>query len=202
MIRFFFLAVITCLACGTQAATGDRLYVSERLYLSMSAEPLADSPRVRLLESGDGIVEVSRQGDYIQVRVADGTTGWVREAYVTATIPGNVRVASLQQEIAQLQARIVELETPTSDEPEIAIENPEIETDNQRLRDRVTVLETELQQAQKPAPVTEQIPEESLDPMILRWIIAAAVGLFLLGGLFGFSWRSRQVRRRLHGLDI
>ena len=202
MIRCLFLLTGLCMFASVQAATGDTLYVAERLYLSMTAEPMADSQRIRLLESGDVLEEISRQGDFIQVSLADGTSGWVREAYITASVPGNIRAAELEAEITRLQARVVELVNDPAVAETTVVVDPELVAENLRLGEHIAELETELEMIKKQAADVARKTGETTLAKNTRWIIAAAIGLLFIGWILGVSWRSRQVRRRLHGLEI
>ncbi len=74
-------------------------YVSDELVLGVYAEQNNQGQRLATLHSGTGVEALAESGEFTQVRLSDGTTGWVKSAYLTTKEPAIVRVKQLEEEL-------------------------------------------------------------------------------------------------------
>src|SRR5450755_2192741 len=89
------------LAARVTAATA---YVSDELVLGVFAEQNNQGQRLATLHSGAGVETLEVVGEFTQVRLGDGTTGWVKSAYLTTQEPAIVRVKQLEEELDRSRA--------------------------------------------------------------------------------------------------
>ncbi|MCC7410670.1 MAG: TIGR04211 family SH3 domain-containing protein [Gammaproteobacteria bacterium] len=98
------LALTFIVAAGATAA--DTAYVIDRLLVGVHAEKDLDSAIVKVLPTGTELEVLAREGELAQVRDAEGQSGWVDAAYLTADPPASLLVDKLTATNRELQAAI------------------------------------------------------------------------------------------------
>jgi hypothetical protein len=176
-------------------------YVSDELVLGVYAEENNQGQRLATLHSGTGVETLAQNGEFTQVRLSDGTTGWVKSAFLTTKEPAVVRVKQLQEELDRTRAT-----TPALAE---AAARSEVE----RLKLELAAKQSELDAARAggPAPVIESPAAASGALAAIhaaaapRWPviagIAAAIGL-ACGFWLGFATLARRVRAKFGGIKV
>jgi hypothetical protein len=79
-------------------------FVSDELILGVYAEQNGQGQRLATLHSGASLETLGVSGEFTQVRLTDGTTGWVKSAYLTTQEPATVRVKRLEEELDRSRA--------------------------------------------------------------------------------------------------
>jgi len=79
-------------------------YISDELVLGMYAEQNGQGQRLATLHSGASVETLAVNGEFTQIRLGDGSTGWVKSAYLTTQEPATVRVKQLQEELDRSRA--------------------------------------------------------------------------------------------------
>ena len=92
---------LTLLTARVTAATA---YVSDELVLGVYSEQNNQGQRLTTLHSGASVDTLAVNGDFTQVRLNDGTIGWVKSAYLTTQEPAVVRIKQLQDELDRSRA--------------------------------------------------------------------------------------------------
>lgn len=177
--------VLALLASTVMAATA---YVSDELVLGVYTEANNLGQRLATLHSGASVETLTQSGDFTQVRLADGTTGWVKSAFLTADQPAVVRVKQLEDELERSRAT-----TP-------ALAEAAARTELQRLKQQLAAAQSRLDAAAAGAPP----PPAAAAPM-LNWplISAAAVTLGLGCGFWlGYATLARRVRHKFGGVKV
>jgi hypothetical protein len=175
-------------------------YVSDELVLGVYAEQNSQGQRLATLHSGTSVETLAQNGDFTQVRMSDGTTGWVKSAFLTANEPAVVRVKRLEEELDQRRAT-----TPALAE---AAARREVE----RLQSELAAKQSELDAAlvRGSAPVIASPPDSGPLAAIQaaaapRWPviagIAVAVGL-AAGFWLGYATLARRVRDKFGGIKV
>jgi hypothetical protein len=175
-------------------------YVSDELVLGVYAEANNQGQRLATLHSGASVETLTQNGDFTQVRLSDGTTGWVKSAFLTTKEPAVVRVKQLEEELDQSRAT-----TPALAE---AAARSEVE----RLTLELAAKQSELDAAhgERGTPVTASPPKSGPLAAIQaaaapRWPviagIAAAFGL-ACGFWLGYATLARRVRRKFGGIKV
>ena len=175
-------------------------YVSDELVLGVYAEENNQGQRLATLHSGTSVETLAQNGDFTQVRLSDGTTGWVKSAFLITKEPAVVRVKQLEEELDRSRAT-----TPALAE---AAARSEVE----RLKVELAAKQSELDamRAGGPAPVIESPAASGALAAIHaaaapRWpvisAIAAAIGL-ACGFWLGFATLARRVRAKFGGIKV
>lgn len=146
------------LSGGVQAAV-ETLYVRAQPTVALIATPAPGAVTVRQLTPGDALTVVGRQPGFVNVELADGVQGWLRDADVTATAPQAPRIAALetesaalrqqlagaQEELRNAQARLRRAEQATAAARESgAGEAATLEAQRDRLQEQLTARDAEL----------------------------------------------------------
>jgi hypothetical protein len=100
-VKWLAAPLLALLAAEVTAATA---YISDELVLGVYAEQNGQGQRLATLHSGASVETLSVNGDSTQVRMNDGTTGWVKTAYLTTQEPATVRVKQLEEELDRSRA--------------------------------------------------------------------------------------------------
>jgi hypothetical protein len=175
-------------------------YVSDELVLGVYSEENNQGQRLATLHSGASLETLAQDGDFTQVRLSDGTTGWVKSAFLTAKEPAVVRVKQLEEELDQSRAT-----TP-------ALAEAAARSEVQRLKLELAAKQSELDsmRAGGSAPAAATAPESGALAAIHaaaapRWPviagIAVAIGL-ACGFWLGFATLARRVRRKFGGIKV
>ena len=132
------LAVFLWLSLLMVSASAETVYVSDRFEIGVHESTAIDSVILAVIASGTPLTVIARDGDFVQIRTPDGTSGWVDAGYIVSERPGVVlrdeQDAKLQQavrslgdaraEVEVLRQRVTELQrdatTAAHNSPEIA----------------------------------------------------------------------------------
>jgi Bacterial SH3 domain len=175
-------------------------YVSDELVLGVYSEENNQGQRLATLHSGTSVETLAQNGDFTQVRMSDGTTGWVKSAFLTAKEPAVVRVKQLEEELDRSRAT-----TP-------ALAEAAARSEVVRLKLELAAKQGELDAARAagPAPLIVSPPTSgalaAIDAAAApRWPlitgIAAAIGL-ACGFWLGFATLARRVRAKFGGIKV
>jgi SH3-like domain-containing protein len=100
-VKCLALLLMALLAGRASAATA---YVSDELVLGLYTEQNSQGQRLATLHSGASVDTLAVSGEFTQVRLSDGTVGWVKSAYLTTREPATVRVKQLEEELDRRRA--------------------------------------------------------------------------------------------------
>lgn len=190
---------IGVLALVPLLAAAETAYVTDTLQLGLhQASDTSDRP-FRNLDSGQELEILSRTTYYANVRLPDGTLGWVKAGFLVNDKPAKLIVAETRAEADRLAAELEELRSA------FAAPAATIET----LKQQVADLKNRLGESDaKVAELGEQNTglrnrqSQYKNSMPLRWV-AGAAGLCLIGGfLFGLWWVDQRSRKRHGGIRI
>lgn len=190
------IGVLAFLPLLAAAETG---YVTDTLTLGLHrAADTSDRP-FRNLQSGQEFEILSRDRFYANVQLPDGTTGWVKTAYIVSDKPAKLIVAETAAERDRLAAELAEVRAAFA-EPEAAMnalrtESAELRAQLEKSSARVAELEEQNEDYKsRLAQFDNVVP--------LSWV-AGAILICLIGGiLLGLWWVDRQSRKRHGGIRI
>jgi SH3-like domain-containing protein len=100
-VKCLALLWMALLAGRAAAATA---YVSDELVLGLYTEQNSQGQRLATLHSGASVDTLAVNGEFTQVRLSDGTVGWVKSAYLTTREPATARVKQLEEELDRRRA--------------------------------------------------------------------------------------------------
>ncbi len=190
------------LALLTARAAAATAYVSDELVLGVYSEQNNQGQRLTTLHSGASVETVAVSGEFTQVRLSDGTTGWVKSAYLTSQEPAVVRVKALEEELDRSRAT-----TPALAE---AAARSEVE----QLKRELKAKEAELVAANAAsAPAATGSTSAPPQPGIMAgisaassghpWIgVAALSGALIIGFWLGYATLARRVKHKFGGIKV
>jgi uncharacterized protein YgiM (DUF1202 family) len=173
---------------GARAAA----YVSDELVLNVYSELNQQGERLATLHSGATVETLGTSGDFTQVRLADGTTGWVKSSYLTAHEPASVRVRRLEEELDRMRAT-----TPALAE---AAARSEVERLQRELAAKQGELDAEREQRTPPAAARSA--RQSLRSVGTGVLACAALAAAALGFWLGYFTLARRIRQKFGGLRV
>jgi hypothetical protein len=188
--------LLALLAARGVAATA---YVSDELVLGVYAEENNQGQRLATLHSGTSLETLAQSGDFTQVRLSDGTTGWVKTAFLTSMEPAVVRVKHLEEELDRIRAT-----TPALAE---AAARSEVE----RLKQELAALQSELAAARGGATLPAAPEQPAPGPLAAiqtpgtLWQVIAGVALLIglaCGFWLGYATLARRVRHKFGGIKV
>jgi len=215
--RIFWGVSCLFLLCGSVAA--ETKYVREIIYVTLREARGIEKKVIAKLPSGQKLEIVKADNEWTQVRLADGTTGWILSRYVTAKQPSSylLRLMKAEQKASRKESS------------SISEENKKFTEEIQRLKEQNQVRNVELENAKKKLSQTSQsygnLKKESAGYLQLKakyektvtqlsetkkdaqkyqkalekiefsndikWFLSGA-GVLVLGFLIGFSARPRR----------
>jgi hypothetical protein len=197
LVPLLFLAAALPSAGGAWAATA---YVTDELVLNVFSEQNQAGQRLATLRSGAALETLATSGDFTQVRLPDGVTGWVKSTYLTSQMPATARVKQLEEELDRNRST-----TPALAE---AAAHSEVE----RLKRELEAKETELQAATSarvmPVAAGIAVPaaagrgDVGLTAGGVLGVAAAVLGAAGAGFWAGYVMLARRVRRKFGGLRV
>lgn len=204
-------AVLLALAARASAGTA---YVSDELVLGVYAEQNGQGQRLATLHSGANLETLGTSGEFTQVRLSDGTNGWVKSSYLTTQVPATARLKQLQDELDRSRATTPALaEAAARSEVEQlkrALSTKQSELDAARAQVDVPAVasaagsETAGAHAAQPqAPLAAGVTGTATPAAAHTgmWILASLMSL-ALGFWVGYATLARRVRRKFGGLQV
>jgi uncharacterized protein YgiM (DUF1202 family) len=187
--------LLALLAIKSMAATA---YVSDELVLGVYTEENGQGQRLATLHSGTRVETLAQNGDFTQVRLGDGTTGWVKSAFLTTDEPAVVRVKQLQEELDRSQAT-----TP-------ALAAAAARSEVERLKRELAAKQAELDAAGASSPVAVAATAgrglAAIQAAVAaRWPVFAGIGVAIAAGCgfwLGYATLARRIRQKFGGLKV
>jgi hypothetical protein len=189
-------AAMVLMAASGRAATA---YVTDELVLNVYSEQNQQGQRLATLHSGANVETLATSGDYTQVRLGDGVTGWVKSTFLTTDVPATVRVKQLEEELDRSRAT-----TPALAE---AAARSEVDRLQHELAEKQSELNAALAAPTRPDPASAgaggapaPVAPRSVGAGIILACVVAAVGG--LGFWLGYITLARRIRRKFGGLKV
>ncbi len=203
----FCTALLPMLMLTAGSARAATAFVSDELVLGVYAEQNSQGQRLATLHSGASVDTLSVNGEFTQVRLGDGTTGWVKTIYLTTVVPATVRVKQLEEELDRSRAT-----TPALAE---AAARSEVEQLKRELSSMQAALDaaSQLGAPTAAAPGAATMGGTATPAGVLAGIAAAAAkrpwmaALPLLAALgcgfwLGYATLARRIKRKFGGLKV
>jgi SH3 domain protein len=182
-------------------AIGEQLYVTEKLVVGIYATPALDGERLAVVRSADQVEVLAREDESAQVRLADGTEGWMKASYLESEPPLSLRISDLENENRKLRTAAAKPGDQATT----------LQKENTQLRSQLDSARRELDQLRNATPVQvarpdDDAPIETVKPRKNTAATTAALVILAaaaaLGG--GFAWGyfhlDRRIRRKFGGL--
>jgi SH3-like domain-containing protein len=207
-VKWITLLLLALLAARVTAATA---YVSDELVLGVYAEQNTQGQRLATLHSGARVESLNVNGEFTQVRLNDGISGWVKSAYLTTQVPATVRVKQLEEELDRSRAT-----TPALAE---AAARSEVEQLKRELAAKQSELEAAIGAVAAPAAAPDAATTSAATPGATRpggvmasisaaasghpWIGVLAVPVALACGFWlGYATLARRIKHKFGGIKV
>ncbi len=106
LIAVAFAGLLVQSATPAAATAEERAWVRSEIHLNVRSGP---STKFRILSgvtTGDGLSIIKRVEGWTQIRLADGTEGWIPEGYLKPDPPPTIRLAQLEAETEKLRNQL------------------------------------------------------------------------------------------------
>lgn len=193
------IRVLVPLALLPALAAAETAYVTDTLQLGLHrAADTSDRP-FRSLDSGQELEILSRTTYYANVRLPDGTEGYVKAGFLVSDRPAKLIVAETMAERDRIAGELEEARRAFA-APAATIDALRQEAAD--LESRLEASETRLAEVTDENDGLRQRQAQYKHSMPMQWV-AGATGACLLGGfLLGLWWVDHRSRRRHGGIRI
>jgi len=191
--------IIGVLALLPLMAAADTAYVTDNLRLGLHAAEDTSDRAFRVLESGQPMEVLLRAGNYANVRLPDGTEGWVKSGYLVDEKPAKLIVAETMTERDALAAELAAAQAAFA-EPAATIENLQSETTE--LVSQLDSAQAQITALQEENASIQGMKEKYRGSVPLSWVGAAILVCLIAGMLAGLWWSDRASRKRHGGIRI
>ena len=191
--------IIGVLALLPLMAAADTAYVTDNLRLGLHAAEDTSDRAFRVLESGQPMEVLLNAGNYANVRLPDGTEGWVKTGYLVDVKPAKLIVAETMAERDALVTELAEAKAAFA-APAATIENLQGEATN--LQTQLDSAQSQITELQAENASIQGMKERYRGSVPLTWVGGAILVFLMAGILAGLSWADRSSRKRHGGIRI
>ena len=220
MIKYILTGLLTLLisfaALAQDTDEKQRLYVTDKLRLSLYREAGGRGGTIELLASGDKLIIEEVNGSYALVTSPSGKLGWVKRGFLVLEPTSNLMLEeekeitkSLEREIEKLKNSKVIIDqyekdlNAMNDKLQISI------SARGKAESTIQMLEQTVEESMKKIEVLSEydaIPsEEQLRALAAAyWKYLAAIGLFIVltGFFIGKLMAEAKVKKKFHGIKV
>ncbi len=179
--------------------SAETAYVTDNLRLGLHRAADTSDRAFRTLDSGQQLEIISRDRNYAQVQLPDGTPGYVKVAYLVFDKPAKLIVNETQQTLESLQQEMTELKKA------FAAPSATIESLKAQLAEKQAALDESTAQLEKAVSENDSYRrryEQARFSLPISWV-AGAMGVCLLAGfLLALWWTDHRSRKRHGGVRI
>lgn len=195
-----YLTIGVLLFCAaTVVARAETAYVTDQLRLGLHRAPDTSDRAFRTLESGQALEILSQNRNYAQVRLPDGTVGYVKVAYTVNEKPATLIVAETRAENERLAAELAQAKAQFA-EPAAAIGKLQQQVSQQETELAASALQIdELTDANARYLSRQEQYQYSLP---LSWVAGAMLVCLVVGVLAGMWWIDYRSRKRHGGIRV
>ncbi len=187
--------------CGPLCAE-EAFYVSDQVALKMYKNS-ALSEALPPLKPGDQVQILKRDDGYSEVKLTDGTQGWVRSSRLVSDKPAVVRIEEIRKELDSLRSKHADLLL----EQDIAVAAGNLESVQRaeaaeaardELQGRVAELEAENARQLQQLRGLRHMADISESRDLLLWAILPLLAL-ISGFFIGFKYLEAKIKARFGG---
>lgn len=180
-------------------AAAETAYVTDNLRLGLHAAENTSDRAFRFLESGQAMEILVRDRNYANVRLPDGTEGWVKSAYLVDEKPAKLIVAETMAERDALAAELAEARAAFA-APAATID--QLRSETTELAAKLEDAQAEITRLRNEATSIEGLKERYRGAVPLKWVGGVILVCFVLGFIAALWWSDRQNRKRHGGIRI
>lgn len=190
---------ILLLAALPLPASAETAYVTDKLQLGLHrASDTSDRP-FRTLESGQEVEILTEDRYYAQVRLPDGTVGYLKAAYLVSEKPAVLIVLESQAESARLQQELTRTKAQFAGPAATIGALEQTVAEQQTALDESRLRSAELTEANERFIERHERYQYSLP---FSWVAGAMAVCLFAGALGGYWWLDYRSRKRHGGIRI
>lgn len=180
-------------------AAAETAYVTDNLRLGLHQAEDTSDRAFRFLESGQAMEILVRDRNYANVRLPDGTEGWVKSAYLVDEKPAKLIVAETTEERDRLAS---ELEQARAAFAEPAATIDELRSQAGQLSSELEDARAQIVDLQEENASIEGLKEQYRGSVPLQWVGGVILVCLIAGFLVGLWWVDYRSRKRHGGIRI
>jgi len=180
-------------------AVAETAYVTDNLRLGLHQAEDTSDRAFRFLDSGQPMEILIPGGNYANVRLPDGTEGWVKSAYLVDEKPAKLIVA---ETIAERDALAAELEQARQAFAEPAATINGLKNDAAELTTELENARLQVEELQTEVESIRGMKERYRGSVPLNWVGGAILVCLIAGFLGGLKWVDYRSRKRHGGIRI
>ena len=181
------------------AAVAETAYVTDNLRLGLHQSENTSDRAFRMLDSGQALEVLYRDGNYANVQLPDGMQGFVKAAYLVTEKPARLIVA---ETIAERDALRDELNATREALAEPAAAIAALETEKQELSASLASAQSQVADLQQQNESLGGLQERYKGSLPLSWVAVALAVVLIAGFLLGNWWVDHRIRKRHGGIRI
>lgn len=81
-------------------------YISDELHTYVHSGPSTKFKIIGIVNAGEHIAVIKREGDFVQIKDSKGRTGWINSKYVSSKMGLKERVPKLEKQVAELKEQL------------------------------------------------------------------------------------------------
>lgn len=169
----------------------ETMYVTDRLYLSLRRTPNTEEPALVLLPSDTKVDVLTKKGDWAQVKLEDGKTGWVLKRFLVKERPKSQIIEELKREIESKNALLEKLQKESVSREQAISDQAAFKAREEALLKRIDALKSKIAEQTKHVEVnTKEQTVKRLKEVYVTGIVA-----FFLGLIVGYMLRKPKKRQ-------
>ena len=180
-------------------AVAETAYVTDNLRLGLHTAEDTSDRAFRYLESGQAMEILTRDRNYANVRLPDGTEGWVKSAYLVDEKPAKLIVAETSEERDRLARELEEAKAAFA-EPAATID--ELRGQSAQLSAELDNAKAEIDALREENASIQGLKEQYRGSVPLAWVGGVIALCLVVGFLVGLWWVDHRSRRRHGGIRI
>lgn len=190
---------VVILALLPLTAVAETAYVTDNLRLGLHQSENTSDRAFRMLDSGQVLEVLYRDGSYANVQLPDGMQGFVKAAYLVSDKPARLIVA---ETIAERDALRDELNTTREALAEPAAAIAALESQRDELNASLADAQSQVADLQQQNESLDGLQERYKGSLPLSWVVVALVVVLVAGFLLGNWWVDHRIRKRHGGIRI
>jgi len=190
---------VVILAMLPLTAVAETAYVTDNLRLGLHQSENTSDRAFRMLDSGQVLEVLYRDGSYANVQLPDGMQGFVKAAYLVSDKPARLIVA---ETIAERDALRDELNTTREALAEPAAAIAALESQRDELNASLADAQSQVADLQQQNESLDGLQERYKGSLPLSWVVVALVVVLVAGFLLGNWWVDHRIRKRHGGIRI
>jgi SH3 domain protein len=180
-------------------AAAETAYVTDNLRLGLHTAEDTSDRAFRFLESGQAMEILSRDRNYANVRLPDGTEGWVKSAYLVDEKPAKLIVAETMEERDRVARELEEAKAAFA-EPAATID--ELRGQSAQLTTELDAARSEIAALREENASIQGLKEKYRGSVPLTWVGGVIALCLVVGFLIGLWWVDHRSRKRHGGIRI